>query len=214
MGALSLIETAAPACPHIIFRDVLGAKKASDLLDFVVAGRAKFEPALVRNRNSGQVRLDYDLRGSTTTNDLGEFAALVDGFVREIAGPALAQLKLDEGAVEPREFEMNAFGDGSRFGTHVDTSERLTKVRVLSCVYYFGVTPRPFSGGHLRLYAMPTLSAAKGAPMSNFVDVPPDTDTMVVFPSFLRHEVLPVSVPSKAWIDSRFTINCWVCRVR
>jgi Rps23 Pro-64 3,4-dihydroxylase Tpa1-like proline 4-hydroxylase len=45
-----------------------------------------------------------------------------------------------------------------------------------------------------------------------FIDINPDTDAMVVFPSWLRHEVLPVHVPSGAWLDRRFTINCWLHR--
>jgi len=37
---------------------------------------------------------------------------------------------------------------------------------------------------------------------------------LVAFPSWLRHEVLPVHVPSGAWRDSRFAINCWLHRAR
>jgi Rps23 Pro-64 3,4-dihydroxylase Tpa1-like proline 4-hydroxylase len=34
----------------------------------------------------------------------------------------------------------------------------------------------------------------------------------VAFPSWLRHEVLPVHVPSGKWSDCRFSINCWMLR--
>lgn len=40
----------------------------------------------------------------------------------------------------------------------------------------------------------------------------PETDTLVAFPSWLRHEVLPVRVPSGDWADCRFSINCWLLR--
>lgn len=40
-----------------------------------------------------------------------------------------------------------------------------------------------------------------------------ETDTLMFFPSWLRHEVLLVRVPSGAWVDSRFTVNCRIHRV-
>jgi SM-20-related protein len=33
-----------------------------------------------------------------------------------------------------------------------------------------------------------------------------------VFPSWVLHEVRPVSCPSKRFVDSRFAINCWLWR--
>jgi Rps23 Pro-64 3,4-dihydroxylase Tpa1-like proline 4-hydroxylase len=120
---------------------------------------------------------------------------------------------LVEPALEPKEFTIHGYRDGSRFGAHLDTSEQLARVRVLSCVYYFAVTPRRFSGGELRLYGLPTLSSVQNNRPPAFVDIVPETDTLVVFPSWLCHEVLPVHVPSGAWLDGRFTINCWLHRV-
>ena len=204
--------TAAEACPHIVFGDVLGQSTVAELLLYVAARQADFEPAVVRNRESHKLRVDYGLRSSVSLTDLGPFKAPLKTFVRDMATSALARFRLTEPAGEPKDFEITAFRDGNRFGAHIDTDERVARVRVLSCVYYFAVTPRRFSGGELQLYGFPTLSAAKrGSPA--FVDVIPETDTMVVFPSWLRHEVLPVRVPSGVWLDSRFTVNCWLHRV-
>ena len=47
-----------------------------------------------------------------------------------------------------------------------------------------------------------------------FADIEPETDSLVAFPSWLRHEVLPVRIPSAAWADGRFTINCWLHRAQ
>ncbi len=204
--------TAAAACPHIVFRDVLGQSTVTELLQYVAARQADFEPAVVRNRISGKLRVDYGLRSSVSLTDLGPFKAPLKAFAREVTASALAQLHLSESPTEPKDFEITAFCDGNRFGAHIDTDERITEVRILSCVYYFAVTPRRFSGGGLRLYGFPTLSVTKRGPPP-FVDVIPETDTMVIFPSWLRHEVLPVHVPSGDWLDSRFTINCWLHRV-
>jgi SM-20-related protein len=200
-------------CPHIVFHDVLGANAVAGLLDYVAARQFDFKPAVVRNRESGLRRVDYGLRSSVSIADLGLFAAPFRAFVDKITAHALDQFRIAEPALEPKDFEINAFRDGGHFGAHIDTSEQVDRVRVLTCVYYFSVTPHRFSGGELRIFGLPTLSGGKAGASLPFIDVVPETDTMVVFPSWLRHEVMPVRVPSGAWIDGRFTINCWLHRV-
>jgi SM-20-related protein len=79
----------------------------------------------------------------------------------------------------------------------------------LSCIYYFAETPRRFGGGELRLYGFADPFRGSARPI---VDVAPDTDKLVIFPSWLDHEVLPVHLPSTAWRDGRFTANCWIYR--
>jgi Rps23 Pro-64 3,4-dihydroxylase Tpa1-like proline 4-hydroxylase len=204
--------TIGPArCPHLIFHDVLGPERVAALLDYVVAREQDFEPAMVRTAAAEQGKIAYDLRDCMYLRDLGAFEAPITEFVCRNAAAAVAQLRLNEPAVELREYEIACYRDGNHFGAHVDTQEQVKRVRVLSCVYYFAVTPRRFSGGELRLYGFPDLANAKAAEWPT-VDVTPDTDTLVVFPSWLRHEVLPVRLPSKAWADARFTINCWLHR--
>jgi hypothetical protein len=200
-------------CPHVIFRDVLGAETVAGLLDYAAAREKDFTPGVLRNRETGKQRVDYALQDSVYLMDVGAFEAPIKSLARAIAPQALIQLNLNEPNAEPREFEITAYGDGGHFAAHIDTDERLHRVRILSCVYYFAATPRRFSGGELRLHGFPTLSGkSKAAPLP-FVDIVPETDTLVAFPSWLRHEVLPVRVPSGAWADRRFTINCWVHRV-
>jgi SM-20-related protein len=205
--------SAAARCPHLLFRDVLGEAALTALLDYAIAQQANFRPAIVRSRKTGEKRVDRDLRNCLSLADVGTFDRPIKGFIRSVAAPVLARQYRIEPGVEPKEFEITAFGDGGHFGNHIDTAERTRRVRILSCVYYFAATPRRFTGGELRLYGLPTLSGSKDGGRVPFVDVMPETDTLVVFPSWLRHEVLPVRVPSGAWADGRFTINCWIHRM-
>jgi SM-20-related protein len=200
-------------CPHLVWRNVLGMETVAALLDYVGAREKDFSPGVLRNRESGKLKIDYSLRNCVYFMDLGAFEPLIKSFVRRVTAQALDALRLPEPAVAAREFELTAYRDGGYFGSHIDTDERLHRVRVLSCVYYFAATPRRFSGGTLRIYGFPTLSAATDGGSPAFVDVLPETDTLVAFPSWLRHQVLPVRVPSGAWKDGRFTINCWIHRV-
>jgi SM-20-related protein len=198
-------------CPHLIFRDVLGASTVAGLLDYVVARQADFRPSVVRNRKSGERRVDIGRRDCLSLGDLGPFAAGIKTVMGKISDVALKELNLAEFAVEPRQFEICTYGDRGHFNAHIDTAETLDRVRVVSCVYYFAASPRRFSGGELRLFGFPK-GLADGRPVP-FVDIIPETDTLVAFPSWLSHEVLPVRVPTGIWVDRRFTINCWIHRV-
>jgi hypothetical protein len=199
-------------CPHLVFHDVLGAQTVASLLAYVAARQQDFVPGVLRHRETGRTRVDCGLQDCLHLAEVGVFAAPINGFVRAIAPRALSTFCLNEPNVVPREFEITAYGDGGHFGAHIDTDERVKRIRILSCVYYFAATPRLFGGGELRLHGFPTLSARMGGGPPPFLDIVPESDTMVVFPSWLRHEVLPVQVPSGAWADRRFTINCWIHR--
>ena len=199
--------------PHLLFRDVLGPAAVDGLLHYVAARQADFRPAIVRDRKSGERRVNKDRRDCLALGDLGTARGPVASFVRAAAPGILAELQLGETAIEPHEFAICAYGDGGHFASHVDTNELTDRVRVVSCIYYFAATPRGFGGGELRLYGFPTLSGwpACAAP---FVDIAPETDTLVAFPSWLRHQVLPVRLPGGDWRAHRFTINCWLHRSR
>ena len=198
-------------CPHLVFRDVLGPATAAALLEYAVACEAHFRVARAYDRRSGEVAFDPSRRDCVLHAGLGPFQARMESFVRSVVAPALDELHVNEPGGEPKELEVSAYGDGGHFNAHIDTVEVLDRVRILSCVYYFAATPPRFSGGALRLHAFPGKTGADSdAPP--YVDVAPETDTFVVFPSWLRHEVLPVRVPSGAWADRRFAINCWIHR--
>ena len=201
-----------PGRPLLAYQDVLGAEYVAGLLGHVVSRQADFRTGQMRNRETGEVIADSVLRDAVYLNDLGAFLGPIKAFVSAIAGPALKALHLNEPAVEPKEFIITAYRDGGHIGEHIDTYERSERVRVLSCVYYFAATPPRFSGGELRLYSFPKGPAVEQRSSASFLDIEPLTDTLVVFPSWIRHQVMPVRVPSGAWLDSRFTINCWMHR--
>ena len=105
------------------------------------------------------------------------------------------------------EFEMAAHGDGAfckrRRYNFIGNNSKLH--RRIGAVYYFHRTPKVFSGGALRIYSF-EVTADRGT----FVDIEPTNNTLVFFPSWFPHEVLPVVCPSGRFEDSRFAINCWV----
>jgi Rps23 Pro-64 3,4-dihydroxylase Tpa1-like proline 4-hydroxylase len=101
------------------------------------------------------------------------------------------------------ELQIAAHGNGAFFRRHNDSLKGWNMNRVISAVYYFHRQPCAFSGGALRLYPL----TGEG-----HVDVEPAHNRLVVFPSFVQHEVLPVACPSGDFMDSRFAVNCWFRR--
>ena len=116
------------------------------------------------------------------------------------------------------ELDMIAYNDGAFYRRHIDTG-RLNRDRpgagsagdrIITAVYYFHAEPKAFDGGELRLHAM--AASADGSALS--ADLPPRRNSLLIFPSWAPHEVLPVRCPSGAFRDSRFAINCWFRRAR
>jgi Rps23 Pro-64 3,4-dihydroxylase Tpa1-like proline 4-hydroxylase len=105
---------------------------------------------------------------------------------------------------------MVAHGDGAFFTEHnyiAVEDKKFVVRRVVTAVYYFHRLPKAFSGGVLRIYP---LAGSKNS--TAFVDIEPTSDTLVFFPSWFPHEVLPVTCPSDWFEDSRFAIDYWVHR--
>ncbi|MGZ8337145.1 MAG: 2OG-Fe(II) oxygenase [Allosphingosinicella sp.] len=110
------------------------------------------------------------------------------------------------------ETELVVYNDGTHFRPHYDTFRdgAAHSDRLLTGVYYFHAEPKGFTGGELRLYRFGATEAAPG----DYVDIEPEQNTLLVFPSWSTHEVRTVHCPSGRYGDSRFAMNCWLERAR
>ncbi len=192
--------------PHLVLRDFLKEDTVTALLDYTLAREQAFQPTKVGRFEEGKA--DPAVRISHGTRDLGEFKPLLKAKILALVPDLVAKLGATTVEATKVELELVAHNDGAFYKRHIDTqtaSERM-HIRVLSGVYYFYGKPKAFSGGALRLYAI-------GDPaMQTFIDIEPDHNTLLVFPAWAPHEVMPVACPSKRFVDSRFAINCWVHR--
>lgn len=202
-----------PLPPCHQFRDFLDPSEHAALLDWTIASRERFIPA----RIAGNI-LDPARRVAERLNDLGPHRPV---FERRL-GDALADIFRRTGTrpfeVEFVELEVAAHGDGAFFAPHSDipigTNRRPlggdrtgTQDRLVSAVYYFHREPKRFTGGALRLYRLGDHSAS-----GDFVEFEPEQNSLVVFPSWARHEVRPVACPGCAFEDYRLAVNAWFCR--
>lgn len=118
--------------------------------------------------------------------------------MRGLAPSLIAHFGLPPVEIGEIEAQLTAHNDGHYFRRHQDNRSRETEARVLTYVYYFFREPKPFAGGELEI-------AGDILPVRH--------NSIVFFPSETWHEVFPVRCASRAWPDSRFTINGWLRRI-
>ncbi len=191
--------------PYALVRDWLGTETVERLLQFAQLNEHRFEDAQVRHGEED--RLDRTRRVSKNLS-LGHLKAEVRAKAADLLPIMFERLGVEPFIPSKIEVELVAHGDGAFFLRHIDTlTHRDGRRRIISAVYYFHALPKTFSGGVLRLH-----SPAASGQQCTFVDIAPDYDTLVFFPSFFPHEVLPVKCASRQFLDSRFAINFWIHR--
>lgn len=191
--------------PYVVLRDFLDEATVAGLLDYALARQADFLPT-----RFGSKLVDPSIRVSASLRELGDYRPFLRSKILGLVPELINRLHVTPFEGCGVETELVAHGDGAFYKRHVDTQtakyEDVDSIRVLSGVFYFNAEPKAFSGGSLRMHA---IGGERG---ENFIDVEPLNNSLLVFPSWAPHEVMPVSCPSRRFIDSRFAINCWVHR--
>jgi SM-20-related protein len=193
--------------PHVILRDFLAEETVAGLLDYALAHADAFAPTGVGR--SPEKRIEPHFRVSLGMRDLGPFKPILTSKILALVPDLVARLGTTAVDAPELELQLVAHTDGAFYKRHIDTqtASEGDHIRVLSGIYYFFAEPKAFAGGELRLYAI-------GSNGERYVDIEPARNSFLVFPSWAAHEVMPVSCPSKRFIDSRFAINCWMRRKR
>jgi len=201
------VRGAEQRCPHVLLYDFLGPAVTNRLLLYVEERRTAFTPATIYSRDADDAKLDLGARNCLRLWDIGPFKPLVKQAVEAVLPEAMTALGILGALAKVREIEICAYGDATFFGPHIDTQKTGPR-RIVSSIYYFFHQPPAFSGGELRFHGWQSLSPTD-ARAARTIDVRPRCDTLVIFPSWLCHEVRPISCSSSAWRDHRFAINCW-----
>lgn len=194
-----------PVAPHLVTEHFLSAPESAALRQWALDNRDRFRPAKTDHGVRPEAREALSLR------DLGPFAELIQTRARDNLADWIGRLRVTAFAPSLVELELVAYNDGAHFAIHSDTySSRMPAFgdRMLSAVYYLHEEPKRFSGGALRLHRLDARSSHDG------FDISPDGGRLVVFPSWWPHEVLRVSCGTRAFEDSRFSVNCWIHRAR
>jgi SM-20-related protein len=189
--------------PYGIVHNWLGAEAVERLLTYARSNEYRFKEAQVSSRLDRTQRVDHTMRISMKIG-LGDLKGEVKAKFEQLLPTIFETLRVKP-FIPLFELEFVAHGNGAFFARHRDTGRN--HHRIITAVYYFHALPKAFSGGVLRLHSL----AASGE-QGTFVDISPEFDTVVYFPSMFLHEVLPIESPSGEFLDSRLAINCWFVR--
>lgn len=154
---------------------------------------------------------EIDYRRSMVLYDFPEFSQLIIQKINAILPDIRTKLELPEFPISQIECQMTSHNDGNYYRIHNDNGGTDTATRELTYVYYFYREPKMFSGGELVIYDS-KVENNMYVNAESFKTVEPRNNSIVFFLSRYMHEVLTVNCPSKAFGDSRFTINGWVRR--
>ena len=109
------------------------------------------------------------------------------------------------------ESQITASNHGDYFRWHCDDSQPEIASREITFVYFFHREPKAFRGGELRIYDS-RWENGEYVSTGNYQIIVPGQNQVVFFPSSLLHEITPVECSSRAFADSRFTVNGWFHR--
>ncbi|MEG4627343.1 2OG-Fe(II) oxygenase [Microcoleus sp. w1-18aA5] len=150
-----------------------------------------------------------DYRRSMVLHSFPEFSELMVNRIKAILPDVLKSLNIPSFSLGEIEAQLTMHNDNNFYKLHNDSGSPDTASRFFTYVYYFYREPKAFSGGELQIYDSKIENNFYVADKT-FRTVEPRNNSIVFFLSRYMHEVLRVSCPSKAFADSRFTINGWV----
>lgn len=194
--------------PYYIKENFFGPALVNQLLEHVVANQTLFESSTV-GLNAG--RIDQDIRISSILRDFGALKKEIKERFNAVFSEAIEQLRMPNFELYGTEREIVAHGNGAFYNRHIDTFTGSCEfsVRALTAVYYFHAQPKKFQGGEIRL-----LPLRNSELDSTYLDIEPINDRLLLFPSWVPHQVMPVVSESVDFKDSRFAINCWYHKLR
>ncbi len=209
--ASAAVAAAAATAQHGVIRHplvqldgFLSGSEVAWLIEMTLAGESGFVSSRVADDNA-------DYRKSLAQPAPEALQQLMIAKIKSALVEVLPRLRLAPFALGVIECQLTASVDGSYFRVHTDAGANDTRKRQLTFVYYFNCEPKGFSGGELRIYD-DIVRHGKLAATDSFQTVEPRHNSMVFFQAALMHEVMPVSVASKRFRDSRFTVNGWIDR--
>ena len=188
--------------PYIRIPGFLSEEENRAVLDYAVRKQPDFEVSKV----DGDVP---DYRRSRVLMRMDDLGVDFDGRIREIVADALNYFGMRVPAESKLETQLSTHNEGGYFRIHNDNGSPGTATRLLTYVYYFHRHPVAFKGGQLRLYDS-KIEASRLRTADTFIELEPENNMLLLFPSRVMHEVLPTYCSSREFADGRFTLNGWV----
>jgi len=193
----------------VVLDEFLAPQEVEELMQYTLLHEAEFRGSEVISPTGIPGVTDYSHRRSRVLMDLGRHEEVILNRVHALLASVLEQLGIEEFPITHSEVQITASNDGDFFHAHCDDAQERIASRRMTFVYFFHREPRQFEGGELRIHD----SRRKGEqPLSvgSYQTIVPQQNQIVFFPCSLLHEITPVHCPSRAFADSRFTLNGWL----
>jgi Rps23 Pro-64 3,4-dihydroxylase Tpa1-like proline 4-hydroxylase len=207
VGVLDQPEVLPAQC--LVLDEFLAPQELEELTAYVLQHESDFAPSEVISRAGGVI--DYEHRRSRVLMDLSTYQDRILERIKAVLPAVFRKLGMAEVSITRAEFQATATNDGGFFRMHADNAHEEIASRYLTFVYFFHREPKQFEGGELRIYDS-RLQAGRYVSAETCQTIVPQQNQIVFFPCELMHEILPVACPSRAFADSRFTLNGWLHR--
>jgi Rps23 Pro-64 3,4-dihydroxylase Tpa1-like proline 4-hydroxylase len=193
----------------VVLDEFLAPQELNELMDFVLEHESAFQNSEVISPAGEMGVVDYTHRRSRVLMDLGRHEQVILDRIHHVLPPVLSRLGIEEFPVTHTEAQITASNDGDFFAAHSDDGDAKIASRHLTFVYFFHREPRQFEGGDLLLH-----DTRRGndrlIKTGSYQSISPQQNQIVFFPCSRLHEITPVNCPSRAFADSRFTLNGWL----
>jgi hypothetical protein len=204
----------------LVLDEFLAPQELDELVSYALEHEPEFQTSEVISPSGDPGAIDYNHRRSRVLMDLGKHEGVILERIRGVLPRVLDQLGIEEFPVTHVEAQITASNDGDFFGEHCDDAQEMISSRRLTFVYFFHREPRQFEGGELRVHDSRGSEAQVSAGSSQTASyqtggcqtIVPQQNQIVFFPCSVLHEITPVECPSRAFADSRFTLNGWLHR--
>jgi len=195
---------AAIAAQCVVLDEFLAPHELDELVAYALQHEPEFQRSEVISAGGDPGVIDNDHRRSRVLMDLGKHQEVILERVRCVLPRVLEQLGIEEFPITHVEAQITASNDGDFFKAHSDDAQEMIASRRITFVYFFHREPRPFDGGELRVHD-------SGSDLGRgYQTIVPQQNQIVFFPCSALHEITPVRCPSRAFADSRFTLNGWL----
>ncbi len=194
----------------VILEEFLPPLELESLIQDTLRRESEFHVSEVISPGVNGGMADFEHRRSRVLLDIGTHGAALAASVKACLPRILPRLGHETFAVSHLEAQITASNDGDFFRWHNDNSHEEVALREITFVYFFHREPKKFRGGELRIYDSRWQDGY--VPTENYRNIVPRQNQLVAFPSCLAHEITLVDCPSRAFADSRFTVNGWFHR--
>ena len=194
----------------VILEEFLPPQELENLIQDTLRRESEFHLSEVVSPGVNGGAIDFEHRRSRVLLDIGTHGAALAATVKACLPRILPRLGYELFPISRLETQITASNDGDFFRWHNDNAHEEVASREITFVYFFHREPKKFRGGELRIYDSRWQDGY--VPTENYRNIVPRQNQLVVFPSCLAHEITLVDCPSRAFADSRFTVNGWFHR--